>query len=118
MSAIEYIPKPIRLGLCLLVLIGIVFVLDNIQHDLARSQYPLTYEYTEVNITERMTTSSNCGYIISDDGTRYHICGSLFWNTTPNHRYKVEQAYNYSTREAALTFGKTDPFITSVERIP
>lgn len=112
------VPISVRIVCGLAILLGIVYVLGNFQASLAYSLYLITYEYQEVNITERMTTSGYCGYLIADNGNRFHTCNDLFWSSIPNHRYRIEFAYNYSTTQSTLTFGKAQPIITNITRIP
>lgn len=112
------IPIPVRIVCGLAILLGIIYVLGNFQASLAHSLYPITYEYQEVNITERMTTGGYCGYLVADNRDRFYTCNDLFWSSTPNHKYKIEFAYNYSTTESTLTFGKAQPIITNITRLP
>jgi hypothetical protein len=108
----------VRMVCVLAILLGIIYVLGNFQASLAYSLYPITYEYQEVNITERMTTGGYCGYLVADDGNWFYACNDLFWSSIPDHRYRIEFAYNYSTTQSTLTFGKTQPIITNITRIP
>jgi hypothetical protein len=121
MRKIMTVPIKIKIKIkIILILIAIVIfcvIIGNSVGDFTRSQYPITHEYTEENITERQLINQGHGFIISDTGNRYDVCSELFWTATPNHKYRIEHSYNVSIQESGDSNGHTKPTITNITRI-
>jgi hypothetical protein len=78
----------ILVALLLVVMIGSDILFHN--------QFPITKEYREVNVTERIALRSE-GVLITDTDEKITVSPWIFWEAHPGNRYRLEYTYNSSS---------------------